>query len=84
MTNKKNKLKNTKNRQAGYTLLEYCAGAALILVTIWGALNAMGQNISGMLASIGTWATERSAEIQGANGQGGTGQSGTGSGSATP
>jgi hypothetical protein len=52
-----------KNMQRGYTLLEYCAGAALIAGIIWVALNAMGGNISGLLNAIGQWAANRSAGV---------------------
>lgn len=54
--------KATKN-QKGYTLLEYCAGAALIAGIIWVALNAMGQNITTLLDAIGQWAVNRAAGI---------------------
>ena len=52
-----------KNLQRGYTLLEYCAGAALIAGIIWVALNAMGQNISTLLNAIGQWASTRAGGI---------------------
>jgi hypothetical protein len=58
-------------RERGFSLLEYCAGAAVILVTIWGALTVMGNNIEGLLGSIGDWATRRQGEISGGTGQGG-------------
>ncbi len=43
----------------------------MILVTIWGALTVMGNNIEGLLGSIGDWATRRQGEISGGTGQGG-------------
>jgi len=52
-----------KKMQRGYTLLEYCAGAALIAGIIWVALNAMGQNISALLNAIGQWAATRTGGI---------------------
>lgn len=52
-------------KEKGFSLLEYCAGAAVILVTIWGALTIMGGNIDTLLRSIGTWATTRAGEIGG-------------------
>lgn len=51
--------------ERGFSLLEYCAGAAVILVTIWGALSLMGDNIETLLNSIGNWATTRAGEING-------------------
>jgi hypothetical protein len=53
-----------QRKQKGYTLLEYCAGAALIAGIIWVALSAMGQNIVVLLNAIGTWATTRAGGIQ--------------------
>ena len=55
--------KETKKNQKGYTLLEYCAGAALIAGIIWVALNAMGQNITVLLDAIGQWAVTRANGI---------------------
>lgn len=59
-----------KKRESGFSLLEYCAGAAVIMVTIWAALNLMGQNVSGLLGAIGDWATSRASEISGSGSQG--------------
>lgn len=49
--------------ERGYTLLEYCAGAAVIASIIWGALNYMGTNVGGFLHGVGDWATRRAGEI---------------------
>lgn len=51
--------------QSGFTLLEYCAGAAIIAGVLWGALTAMGGGMDSLIRAIGTWATNRSAEISG-------------------
>jgi hypothetical protein len=51
------------SRERGYTLLEYCAGAAIIAGILWTALNALGGNLSGLLNSVGEWATRRSSQI---------------------
>lgn len=57
-------MKNVKrDRQRGYTLLEYCAGAAIIAGILWTALNALGGNLSNLLNAVGAWATRRSGEI---------------------
>lgn len=56
------RVKNRKN-QKGYTLLEYCAGAAIISAIIFVALQALGGNMRGLLESIGSWADRRAAEI---------------------
>ena len=65
------KLVRYSRKERGFSLLEYCAGAAVILVTVWGALVLMGQNVQGLLNSIGSWATARQGEIAGADHQGG-------------
>ena len=58
------KRRNDKNRsERGYTLLEYCAGAALIVGVIWVALSALGTNLETLLGDVGTWATNRSTEM---------------------
>ena len=58
-----------KKKDSGYTLLEYCAGAAVIIGVLYGALNTLGGNLSSFLGAIGTWATTRASEF----GNGGTG-----------
>lgn len=52
-----------KNGQRGYTLLEYCAGAAIIAGILWTALSALGGNLSGLLNSVGAWASRREANV---------------------
>ena len=55
-------MKNQKN-QKGYTLLEYCAGAAIIGGILWTALNGLGGNLSDLLGAVGGWATARQGNI---------------------
>ena len=55
-------VKNGK-RERGYTLLEYCAGAAIIAGVLWTALNALGGNLSSLLNAVGQWATSRRGNI---------------------
>ncbi|MBN8549317.1 MAG: Flp family type IVb pilin [Deltaproteobacteria bacterium] len=60
----KTKLIGLRGRdEKGYTLLEYCAGAAVIAGIIFAALQTMGSNLSGYLGAIGSWATRRAADI---------------------
>lgn len=64
---KKNVSKSLSQRrksQKGYTLLEYCAGAAVLAAVIFGALNTMGGQIGGLMTSIGDWATERAESFR--------------------
>ncbi len=51
------------NKQKGYTLLEYCAGAAIIAGILWVALNNLGGQLSGLLDAISQWATDRTGGI---------------------
>ena len=50
-------------RQRGYTLLEYCAGAAVVATVLWGALQSMGNNFQSLTAAIGSWAKVRAGDI---------------------
>lgn len=52
-----------KNEEAGYTLLEYCAGAAVIAGIVFGALTALGGNLENLLQALGTWADNRATDI---------------------
>ena len=52
-----------RKNERGYTLLEYCAGAAIIGAIIFVALQALGGNMRGMLESIGAWADRRAADM---------------------
>jgi hypothetical protein len=50
-------------RESGYTLLEYCAGAAIIAGVLWGSLSYLGSNLDGLLRGVGDWAGKRTTEI---------------------
>lgn len=68
--------RKTGRGERGFTLLEYCAGAAVILLTVWVAMNAMGGSIAGVLDSITAWANQRASEIDAGAGTGQGGGSG--------
>ena len=51
-----------RNRERGYTLLEYCAGAAIVVTVLYTALNGLGDQLSQFLGNIGTWAVSHSPE----------------------
>jgi hypothetical protein len=55
--------KKTTKQQQGYTLLEYCAGAAIIGTIVYAALNALGTDLQGFLQQLGAWAGRRGAEL---------------------
>lgn len=65
-----------KRKEGGYTLLEYCAGASVILIIVWAALNQMGASVGGLLNSIGAWADGQASAIGSTSA--GAGGSGTG------
>lgn len=50
-------------KQKGYTLLEYAAGATVLLALLYGGLNAMGNGIQDLLTGIGTWAAQQDASL---------------------
>jgi len=56
------KKQNTK-RESGYTLLEYCAGAAIIGGILYLGLNALGQDLRDFLGAVGAWAGRRAGEL---------------------
>jgi len=51
-------------KQKGFTLFEYCAGAAVILGVVWGAMSVMGASMSDMIGSISEWTSSRAADIR--------------------
>jgi Flp pilus assembly pilin Flp len=50
--------------ESGFTLLEYCAGATIIAVTVYGALTVLGQNFQSYLDNLGGWLVERGSSLQ--------------------
>lgn len=49
-------MKRNLKKQRGLALLEYCAGAAVIVAVIWAAMNTMGTDLSELFGRIGDWA----------------------------
>ncbi len=84
---RKNERKKSR-REQGYTLLEYCAGAAIIIGVVWGALNTLGGNMAALIGNIATWASDRGQDIKDGNvgiaaGGAATGAPGNGGGSGS-
>ncbi len=52
-----------RRNQKGLTLLEYCAGAAVVAVMTFAFFKMLGNNIKSAGADIGTWAQDRAAEM---------------------
>lgn len=59
-------IKKRGSDESGFTLLEYCTGAAVVVGVVWVALNALGDNLSEFLGAIGDWATTRTEEVNNA------------------
>ena len=55
--------KSANKRERGYTLLEYCAGAAIIAGILWTALDNLGADLSGLLNAVGAWSNTRTDGI---------------------
>ena len=53
--------KNQKER--GFALLEYVAGAAVLLGIVYAAFSAMGGGFNTFFTSLGTWATGRATAV---------------------
>jgi hypothetical protein len=52
-----------KRKESGYTLLEYAAGAALLMGVLYVGLRALGGSLEGLLTSISAFADRRKAEL---------------------
>lgn len=55
-----------RKNEKGYTLLEYTAGAVVIVTAVYAALQTFGVSMSQLLGSLGDWAEQRASEIDGA------------------
>lgn len=50
-------------KQRGFTLLEYCAGAAILAGIVWLALGRFGMSVSGLIDGLSNWMDSRTTEI---------------------
>ena len=64
MKTEKNEREMKGNKQAGYTLLEYVAGASILLGIVYVGLNNMGTSLKNVFESIGEWATEQTGQMK--------------------
>ena len=55
---------NRRKNNAGFTLLEYALGAALIAGIIWVSMSALGQSMSGFFGDLGQWVEDRGEGIR--------------------
>jgi hypothetical protein len=52
-------MRTAKNKhEKGYTLLEYCAGAAIVLSVVFGSLTAVRTHLTQFLGKVGEWAKD--------------------------
>ena len=49
--------------EQGFTLLEYCAGAAVVMLLVYTGMRAMGTSVGQFFGSIGTWAGARATDM---------------------
>jgi hypothetical protein len=50
-------MRTAKNKnEKGYTLLEYCAGAVVVVTLVYQGLNGLGGDLKSFLEGIGSWA----------------------------
>ncbi len=67
-----------KNNQKGYSLLEYCVGAAALLGLVYAGMTTLGGNLQTFLSDLGSWIQARGDQME-TDGQG----SNSGGGSST-
>jgi hypothetical protein len=50
-------MRTAKNKsEKGYTLLEYCAGAVIVVTLVFSGLKSLGGDLKTFLENIGNWA----------------------------
>jgi hypothetical protein len=52
------------NREHGYSMLEYAAGAAIILAILYGAMNLLEGGVTNLFSSISDWATSHGDHLR--------------------
>jgi hypothetical protein len=61
-------MRTAKNKnEKGYTLLEYCAGAAVVVGALYGSLSTLGTELDKFMGGIGGWAQKRTTEVNNNN-----------------
>jgi hypothetical protein len=50
-------------KQRGYTLLEYAAGAAVLMGLLYIGVQALGGGVQDLLEAVGVWARSRSSDL---------------------
>lgn len=52
-----------ESQEQGFTLLEYCAGAAVIAGVVWVAMDQLGGSLAGLIENLAAWAASRGSDI---------------------
>ena len=55
-----------QQNEKGFTLLEYVAGATVLTLTVWAALNQVGVQMEGLLQALEGWIQQRATDISNA------------------
>lgn len=63
-------VRKIKRKDSGLTLLEYCAGAAVLAAAVFLAFNTLGSRLNTTMKNVGDWAVTRSEGIEGNAGNG--------------
>lgn len=50
-------------KSRGYTLLEYSAGAAILMGILYAGLTTMGNGVKDLLNGVGVWATQQKGNL---------------------
>ena len=58
-----NLVRTGKKSERGFTILEYCAGAVVVMVVLWTAFDALGGNIKEFMEGVGGWLSKKGKEI---------------------
>ena len=52
-----------RKQQRAFTLLEYCAGAAVIAGVVWVGMDLFGQQLRNLLDALTQWTLNRTQDI---------------------
>lgn len=64
------KIRRKNKNQKGFTLLEYCAGAAVIAGVVYSGLSVMGGQMEGFFVGLGQWIGDRTPASTSTDGEG--------------
>jgi hypothetical protein len=57
------KWSSSVKNEKGYTLLEYAAGAAVLMGLLYIGVQALGSGVQDLLEAVGVWARSRSGDL---------------------